>query len=430
MTGIPPSPQVGSMAMGVHRSDVGGTERALLGLTDAIYDAAAEPGSWSAVGAGLLELFGARSASIMVGQPAGGDTRLLYHGDLPLDAVAAYRDHYRTVDLWTNRAAEAVSRAGCPARPRVWRSGTLVSDAEFLRSEFYADFGRRLGLRYVVGTVIPVDGVTFIPIGLHRPAAAGHFDAVHVRMLERLVPHLRRAMLLRERLAPAAAGAASGLAALDALATGVVVADAGLRVLFANGAAEALAGPDGPYRFLRATRSEASATLIANHRSEAAALAGLVGAVAREGAAGGAVGLRDGTGATVVAALVAPLPSRPLRLEDGPTGRISGQALILLRDMRPRPLQLPPGVLADLFGLTRAESEVALALMGGATKETVAATRGARVTTVRTQVRAVLRRRARPISVTWNGSSRPWLEPLLTVASRVGGGSLFRCGVE
>jgi hypothetical protein len=100
------------MAMGVYRSDVGGTEQALLGLTDAIYDAATGPGSWSAVGDDLLELFGARSSSIMVGTLAAGDARVLYHGNLPLDAVAAYRDHYRTVDLWTNRAAQAIARAG------------------------------------------------------------------------------------------------------------------------------------------------------------------------------------------------------------------------------------------------------------------------------------------------------------------------------
>lgn len=373
------------------RSDFGGTERALLDLTDAVYDAATGQGSWSAVGDDLLALFGARSASIMIGGPAGGDARLLYHGDLPLDAVAAYREHYRTVDLWTNRAAEAVARAGYPARPHVWRSGTLVSDDEFLRSEFYADFGRRLGLRYVVGTVIPVDGVTVMPIGLHRPGAAGHFGAAHVRMLGHLVPHLRRAMLLGERLGPAAVGTASGLAALDALATGVVVVDAGLRLLFANRAAEALAGPDGPIRFSRPALPDSAATLFgARHKSESAALAALVRAVALEGSAGGAIGLRDGADATVVAAVVAPLPSRLLRRADGPAGRIAGQALILLRDTRPQSPRIAPGMLADLFGLTRAEAEVALALMGGATKEAVAARRGARVTTIRTQVRAVL----------------------------------------
>ena len=47
-------------------------------------------------------------------------------------------------------------------------------------------------------------------------------------------------------------------------------------------------------------------------------------------------------------------------------------------------------VLCDVFKLTRAEAEVARELIGGATKEAVAARRNARETTVRTQVRAIL----------------------------------------
>lgn len=379
------------MALGESPSELGGNERGLLDVIDVIYDAATPQGSWTEVGNALLELFGAGSASIMAGNPAAGERKLLYRGDLPLDAAVAYRDHYWTVDLWTNRAAKAIARAKDPSRPGVWRSGTLVTDTEFLRSEFYADFGRRLGLRYVVGTVIPIDGTNFMPIGLHRPPTSDHFEAVHVRMLERLAPHLRRAMLLGDRLGREGAGrAVAGLAALDGLAIGVVVVDAALRVRFANAAAEAMAGRDGPYRFVQRTPLDRSIALTATHRADSAALAALARDVAVEGAAGSAVGLRDASGAPAVAALVSPLPGRMLRASDEPGGRVAGQALVLLRDMRPRRLNLPPGLLIDLFGLTRAEAEVALALVGGETKEAVAASRGARVTTVRTQVRAVL----------------------------------------
>ena len=54
---------------------------------------------------------------------------------------------------YTTRAAAAVMGGAHARGARVWTSGTLVPDAEFLRSEFYGDFGRALGLRYVVGTV-------------------------------------------------------------------------------------------------------------------------------------------------------------------------------------------------------------------------------------------------------------------------------------
>ena len=123
------------------------SEAQLLALTEDIYDAATGATPWSAVGQGLMRLVGAQSASLMAGDIAAGQADLLYHDDIPLDAVLAYKAHYRTVDLWTMRAAQAALRAGPEARPKVWTSGCMVPDNEFLRSEFYVDFGRRLGLR-------------------------------------------------------------------------------------------------------------------------------------------------------------------------------------------------------------------------------------------------------------------------------------------
>ncbi len=67
-----------------------------------------------------------------------------------------------------------------------------------------------------------------------------------------------------------------------------------------------------------------------------------------------------------------------------------GRALILLREARPKPDFPDPQILRGLFGLTLAEAEVAQALMGGATKEAVAALRHSQVSTVRTQVRSIL----------------------------------------
>ena len=69
---------------------------------------------------------------------------------------------------------------------------------------------------------------------------------------------------------------------------------------------------------------------------------------------------------------------------------MAGQALILLRDLTARQEPLRARLLQDLFGLTRAEAEVACALAGGAPKSAVAAKRGSQVSTVRTQVRSVL----------------------------------------
>jgi hypothetical protein len=270
---------------------IGATDGRLLALTNQFYDAASGALTWSDIGRALLEVFDAATGTIMIGSPAAHNSDILFRGDLPLDAVTAYNDHYRKVDLWTTRAAKAVMSNGHSRSPRVWTSGTLVPDEEFLRSEFYGDFGRPLGLHYVVGTVVPIDGAAMMPIGLHRPERAKPFERVHLQMLSHLVPHLRRAMQVSDLMRPQTAFGASGLAALDALANGVLVVDAELRVLVSNAAAEALAGLDGPLRYRRTWSAEASATVVgAVHRSDEAALAVLVRASALSGASGGARG--------------------------------------------------------------------------------------------------------------------------------------------
>lgn len=366
-------------------------EGRLLALTEQIYDAGVGGTPWSVVCGGLKALVGARSASLMAGDFAAGRQEILYHAEIPEDAAAAYRRHYRKVDLWTNRASQIIARPGAAAGPaRVFTSGGLVSDHEFLRSEFYCDFGRKLGLRYVVGTVAPLGAAGTMPIGLHRPDGAPPFGDRERRLLEHLLPHLRRSLQVRHRLA-APAALADGQSVLDALPTGALVVDADMRVLAANSAAEALAasgaglvlrreagsGDDGAAVFARGRR-----------RAESAALASLVRATALGGAPGGVVRLHDDDCAKALVASVAALPKR---LAGGSgAGRVAGQALVLLRDLSARPAPPPLGTLRELFGLTRAQAEVAQALAGGTTKKAVAAGRGSRESTVRTHVRAVL----------------------------------------
>jgi DNA-binding NarL/FixJ family response regulator len=103
------------------------------------------------------------------------------------------------------------------------------------------------------------------------------------------------------------------------------------------------------------------------------------------------VRLRDATSMPALAALVMPLPKRLADAPGGDMGRTANRALVLLREIAPRPATAPRvELLRGLFGLTRAEAEVARALSGGATKRAVADARGLREVTVRTQVRAIL----------------------------------------
>ncbi|UFN47180.1 hypothetical protein LPC08_14205 [Roseomonas sp. OT10] len=369
----------------------------VLALTEQIYDAAAGGTAWSTVGDGLKALVGANSAALIAGDVLRGQAEVICHQEIPDDAAAAYREHYRYVDLWMTRAARMIATGGLD-RPRVLVSGEmLVPDSEFLRSEFYCDFGRRLGLRYIVGTVVPLGEAGMMPIGLHRPDGKAPFGAAERRLLEAVLPHLRRGMQLRHRLKAAApeAAASPGAAALDALAVGVLVVDAEMRLWLANAAAEAMA--TGPAPALRLRRlagimpGAAPCTIVAPiHRGDAEALTALVQGTALGGRSGGALRLRNTEGEGALAVLAMPLPRRLAEDAASGFGRVQGRAMLLLRPVAAPSTAPRAELLHDLFGLTRAEAEVAGALLGGRTKRSVAAARGVGETTIRAQVRAVL----------------------------------------
>jgi DNA-binding CsgD family transcriptional regulator/PAS domain-containing protein len=366
----------------------------LLALTEVIYDAAAGGTTWSAVGQSLRGLIGAHSEALMVGDLKTDRVKVLSYAEIPAQAIAAYRDHYRTVDLWTNRAAEAAAMHGRAAPPKVWTSGHLVPDTEFLRSEFYVDFGRRLGLRYVVGTVLPLGAAGMMPIGFHRPEGAEPFTETDSRLLECLLPHLRRALQIHHQLNSTSSSVSPGAAALDALSLGVLVVDEELRVLVANAAAEAMAARAAGVRLVAGASSgtRGKTVVAATYHAENVALHALVRATALNGSPGGAVRLSNATGSSAVAALVAPLPHRLYDTSTEAVGRMPGQALVLLRDLASSPNPPKVELLRVLFGLTTAEAEVARALCRGATKTAVATMRGLQVSTVRTQVRAILQK--------------------------------------
>jgi DNA-binding CsgD family transcriptional regulator len=187
---------------------------------------------------------------------------------------------------------------------------------------------------------------------------------------------------------------------LDALPIGVIVVDREMRILYNNAEAAALLGNSQsglssarpqPGRVTGASR------LFARHPEDDMKLCRLVGAASRCGA-GGALQIHAGPGAlpgdsAMLSASVCPA-LRHLASSTQPnmgTSVIHGAATVLVRHLL-RPSSPPARLLIDLFGLTRSEAEVAVALAGGVTAEDVARTRRVSLDTVRSQIRTILRK--------------------------------------
>ena len=290
--------------------------------------------------------------------------------------------------LWSSVWAEVTAAAGGIAP-----SLLVVADNIGSASLTTPGWGRHSLTATATATSSAVDSSSTAPNSKpDRVSASPPTEAERAEMAQ-LTVHLRRAVRLRARLAIAETMQAACSAALQATNTGVILVTAGGRIVYADVAARSLAESVGLELEPRRGALQAIDPDITQH------LHGLV----HDAAAGGVGGdmlmrARDGS---AVALAVCGLVSAEINAEISEdlsegmaqasgfgSGQSSGQALVTLR----RLAQVPASAkrVAALFGLTRAEADVAVAVAAGQRVAAVAAGRGVSASTVQAQVRVAL----------------------------------------
>ena len=369
----------------------GDPQRDLTECIGAIYDAASGGRDWLDVGARLRAMFDAGMARLVL-----PSSRSMPHDVLNPDGAAetAYAAYYHRIDPFRARAQRDFVASRTRHLLRAQLGPELVPDLELLRSEYYADFARPHGLRHVMGGMIGTRSPT--PIGLFRPEDATPFARKDCRKLELLLPHFQRALELNEHLSAQVEAVRVTVGVLDALPVSVVLVDAGLEVRFANAASvRALARPGSGIAMLASGPRVGSGThLTALHRDDAIALRRLVASAAR-GESGGSLRIRTrdeaGEQPRIQAALVSPAPIGALE-DAGPGLHDSGGLIMVVIEDLARRVTPSAAMLRGVFGFTRAEAEVAIALAGGSGAEEVASSREVSLETVRSQIRAILQK--------------------------------------
>jgi DNA-binding CsgD family transcriptional regulator/PAS domain-containing protein len=338
-------------------------------ITD-LYDAAMETRAWQGLGAQLAAVLDGQTMGLWVEDH--GQIRELV-STVPAEALAVYQQYYHSRDLYATAAARQPQMTALLGHE-------LVSPQVVQASEYYHDYCVPFGVCHVVGATAPLHtgASTMMVMAVHRPHDAPPFTNVEQQRLHVLLPHLQRALQLRQRLGHLEMQVHIGYAALEALALGIMVVTADGTVVFANAAAEALARRDEGLQLGGRLRGLSAVSPL-----EAQALRGLLYAVTH----GGVGGMLRVTRRTLppLAVLVAPLPTRfhPM------TTPTSTLALVLITDPADPPV-LASSTLQQLFTLTAAEADVALALAAGHSAEAIAAERGVSLPTVRTQIRQIL----------------------------------------
>jgi DNA-binding CsgD family transcriptional regulator len=340
-------------------------------LVSQVYDAALDSDAWSDVGTGLCRALDAPSMGMHV-RTAAQPPQWLARTPNISSALDEFNAHYHRFDVWAQRAAGM-------ELSRIFTSDELISHADLMRSEFY-DWLRKVDVAQTIGCVFEVSSGTLGVLGVHRPKSAAAYSVRDGAFVGQLLPHVKRALQVRQRLATAEIERQAGLDALARTGAATLVVDRDGTVLYANGDAEELLR-DGD------VVGTGSGRLLAQSPARAHRLAQLImeavdAAAGRGGSGGGVLELPRGDRLPLTV-LVAPF--RPAR--DG-FGAPAPAAILFVRD----PEAMPPtgAVLRGLFGLTPAQAGLAVDLCRGLPLEEIARTRRISMNTARTHLKELM----------------------------------------
>ncbi|HEX7926279.1 MAG TPA: hypothetical protein VF678_01730, partial [bacterium] len=198
-------------------------------LIDGIYDSVLQPEGWSAVLDQAMRVYRASSAALFVQnlrtrRPELG-VSLGVQGDKK--TWLRFYDYY----VFKNpvRIANLTRPVGEPTA-----SNLLMSDEEYEQLEYHRDFQSRVGCFYEMATHLVRDDRMLACFSIQRERKEGGFSSKEVDFVRTLSPHLRRAMLLRQRIGDQTATNHSLESALNTLSTAMCLLDAGGRVVIVN----------------------------------------------------------------------------------------------------------------------------------------------------------------------------------------------------
>jgi DNA-binding CsgD family transcriptional regulator len=370
-------------------------------LVDSLYEAALGQQSWADATSDMVSVLGGETLILSVVDPRSLAVEVVGYQGLTTDNVQEYLQlaHH---DPWLARAT------GRGLFNTAVIGTEIVQEKELINSYMYSEFLRpRTGVHHLLGSVLGLhDGRVGI-VGTHRPRDARDFDRREARRLDRLLPHLRRALEIRGKLEHAERASRSAYSVLDQLSLGVLVLGATGKLLHANSAADVLLrAEDG-------LKHAPSGLRAANHEDNKrlqTLIAGFRQGPANESSAGAHVRIRRPSGKQAYAMMLAPAASSIRG-----AGKASPAILVFISDPEDK-IVSDVTILRDLFGFSPAEGRLVLALLSGLSLPDFARTAGVTYNTVRTLLARAMAR----------AEARTQLELVLRVASAVGGTSVRR----
>jgi DNA-binding CsgD family transcriptional regulator len=367
------------------------SEISILPAIRRLYDAATDADKWPAFLEEVARTFGAEGAHIVRVQPheQALSFSVLYGYDEFVQKRYASADGGRTAALSrferhffelmpTDPRVQLVRKF--PSRPFSCR--LAFGDAELHGSRMYRDILAPAGVEYSLVVSIPEDDGTLIMYGVFRGRQSTWFKEHEVEAFGELIPHVKQAVALSERLARVDLVNRIAFEALDGISVGILLLDENARLVHANATARRIVDmADGISLHNGTLALHAKDGHVAVRRAIWNAIA-----EARAGriAPGEAVAVSRPSGNDPFPALVAALWGNHLRYG---LGRLDTPLAVLFVTIPEEPQEAPADLLRRLFGLTLAEARLCERLVLGRTVEEAAKDLGITTDTARVHLK-------------------------------------------
>jgi DNA-binding CsgD family transcriptional regulator len=159
-----------------------------------IYAAAIAPEAWRAVLREIAGLTKARMTSLLAYQPPPGKDEVLEAFGLDPSFIESYQGYYYQRNIYA-QGLRPLLREGLVATHEMY-----CSDASILRSEYYNDFQRRLGLFRVVAGVVESSPKRHLILSVNRGRHDQPFNKEELNLIVALLPHIRGALRIERNI--------------------------------------------------------------------------------------------------------------------------------------------------------------------------------------------------------------------------------------
>jgi DNA-binding CsgD family transcriptional regulator/PAS domain-containing protein len=315
-------------------------------LLGPLYEGLAFPDRWPDFLTDVARTLECTSAGVVFIDHKSWRPQVAFSVGFPPDSIQEFDAYYGALNPIVKPVLEAAYQEG------FWLglARSLVSDQDYKKSEYYNDWGRKYGVFHAVNGTVTDSLRRAVSLTVTRAEQRGPLGSGAVELVGRLLPHLKRAFQLRERMENLRAAVIGAREALDKLETAVIALSGDGRVLTMTRRAEALLERNDGLRLVQGRLAAANPSQ-AEQLDEMVRSAALTGA-GRRTASGGAMRLHRGPKLQPLTVTVMPFHSSHVMTELHPC------ALVFISDPAERPASRA-SLLSTLYRLTPAECRLA-----------------------------------------------------------------------